>query len=78
MNLQSVEDDIRAIPGNGPVLEKLYEILEVEEAIALVGAGASAGLWPLWNDFLNGFIEHSPGHPQPLQVIDLQEFVICG
>lgn len=26
---------------------------------SLVGAGASAGLWPLWNEFLQGFIVHS-------------------
>ena len=62
MNLQSVEDDIRAIPGNGPVLDELYKILESGEALAMVGAGASAGLWPLWDGFLNGFIDHSLEH----------------
>lgn len=59
MNIQSVEKEIREIPGNGPVLEVLYKLLESGEAIALVGAGASAGLWPLWNEFLQGLIEHS-------------------
>lgn len=59
MNIESVEKEIREIPGNGPVLEVLYKLLESGEAIALVGAGASAGLWPLWNEFLQGLIEHS-------------------
>lgn len=57
MNPQDVEKEIQAIPGNGPVLKELYELLEAGEAIALVGAGASAELWPLWNEFLQGFIE---------------------
>lgn len=59
MNIESVEKEIREIPGNGPVLEVLYKLLESGEAIALVGAGASAELWPLWNEYLQGLIEHS-------------------
>ena len=59
MNLQTIEQEIQSISGNGPVLEELYKLLESGEAIALVGAGASAGLWPLWNEFLHGFIAHS-------------------
>lgn len=59
MNLQVIEKEIQSILGNGPVLEELYKLLESGEAIALVGAGASAGLWPLWNEFLQGFIAHS-------------------
>jgi hypothetical protein len=59
MNLQAIEQEIQSIPGNGPVLEELYKLLESGETIALVGAGASAGLWPLWNEFLQGFIAHS-------------------
>jgi len=47
MNLQTIEQEIQSIPGNGPVLEELYKLLESGEAIALVGAGASAGLLPL-------------------------------
>jgi len=59
MNLQSIEQEMQKIPGNGPVLEELDKLLESGEAIALVGAGASAELWPLWNQFLQGFIDHS-------------------
>lgn len=59
MNWQETEQEISAIPGNAPVLDKLCGLLEEGESIALVGAGASAGLWPLWDEFLAGFIEHS-------------------
>ena len=59
MNQQDIENQIKAIAGNEPVLEKLYELLDTEEAIAFVGAGASAELWPLWDEFLTGFVEHS-------------------
>jgi len=59
MNQQEIENQIKDIAGNGPVLEKLYELLDAEEAIAFIGAGASAGLWPLWDEFLTGFVEHS-------------------
>lgn len=54
-----VEQEIQSIPGNGLVLEELCRMMEAGEAIALVGAGASAGLWPLWNEFLQGFITYS-------------------
>ena len=59
MNQQEIEEQIKAISGNEPVLEELYKLLDSEEAIALVGAGASAGLWPLWEEFLKGFVDHS-------------------
>ncbi|MCP4607585.1 MAG: hypothetical protein GY845_02560 [Planctomycetes bacterium] len=59
MNPQEIENQIKAVPGNEPVLEKLYELLDSKEAIAFVGAGASAGLWPLWDEFLTGFVDHS-------------------
>ncbi len=59
MDLQEVEKVIKAIDGNEPALEELYKILESGEAMALVGAGASAARWPQWNKFLEGFIEHS-------------------
>ncbi|MGH7455822.1 MAG: hypothetical protein ACRENG_30985, partial [bacterium] len=62
MNLQAIEQEIQFIPGNGPVLEELYKLIESGEAIALVGAGASAGLWPLWNELLKGFVEFSQKH----------------
>jgi hypothetical protein len=37
-----------SIPGNDHVRQKLRERLDGGEAIAFVGAGASAGLYPLW------------------------------
>lgn len=58
MNLQDIEKEIHAIPGNSPALEELYKLLDSGETTALVGAGASAGLWPLWEEFLHDFIEH--------------------
>ncbi len=56
---QKIQQEIEAVPGNGPALGALCDLLETGEAIALVGAGASAGLWPLWDEFLQGFIEHT-------------------
>ena len=43
MNQQEIENQIKAITGNGPVLEELYKLLDDKKAIAFVGAGASAG-----------------------------------
>lgn len=40
------------IPGNGHALEKLQEVLDSGEAIAFVGAGAGAGLYPLWDQLI--------------------------
>ena len=59
MNQQEIENRINPIAGNEPVLEELFKLLDSEEAIAFVGAGVSAGLWPLWDEFLKGFVEYS-------------------
>ena len=59
MDQQEIENQIKAIAGNEPVLEELYKLLDSKEAIAFVGAGASAGLWPLWDEFLTTFVDHS-------------------
>jgi len=59
MNFGEIESQICSIKGNEAVLEHLYKLLESGEGIGLVGAGASAGLWLLWNDFLLKFIEFS-------------------
>jgi len=56
---QKIEKQIRAIDGNSPVLAKLYNLIKEADAIALVGAGASAELWPLWNQFLYNFIDYA-------------------
>jgi len=62
MNILSVEKEIQSLPGNAPVLDELYKLLESGEALALVGAGASAALWPLWDGLLKGFIELGQKH----------------
>ncbi len=48
MDFERLQTEIEAIPGTGPIWEALCRRLEEGEAIALVGAGASAGLWPLF------------------------------
>ena len=47
------------IPGNQHVLERLRELLDSGQAIALVGAGASAGLYPLWSELIRRLAEES-------------------
>jgi len=59
MNPHDIEGEIKAVLGNEAVFGELEKLLESGEAIALVGAGTSAGLWPLWNEFLQGFIGYS-------------------
>jgi len=59
MNQQEVENQIKSIAGNEPLLEELYKLLDKEDTIAFVGAGASAGLWPLWDEFLKGFVDYA-------------------
>lgn len=54
-----VEQEILSIPGNKPVLDDLEGILDDGDALALVGAGCSAELWPLWQDFIQGLINHA-------------------
>jgi tetratricopeptide (TPR) repeat protein len=50
-------DDVLAIPGNEYVLGRLQELLATEQAIAFVGAGASAGLYPLWGELIRRLAE---------------------
>ncbi|MDI6793341.1 MAG: SIR2 family protein [bacterium] len=59
MAWEAIEREINQIPGNELVLEKLLKLLDEGEAIAFVGAGASAPVWPLWRGFLTEFIEYS-------------------
>ncbi len=59
MGWKEIEKEIRVVPDNGPVLEELGNLLEAREAIALVGPGASAQLWPLGKEFLRGLIERT-------------------
>lgn len=45
-------DRIISVPGNNHVLKRLRELLAAGQSIAFVGAGASAGLYPLWGGLL--------------------------
>ncbi len=47
------------IPGNEHALERLRDVLDTQAAIAFVGAGASAGLYPLWGQLINVLIEEA-------------------
>ena len=49
-------DDVLAIPGNEYVLGRLEQLVTAEQALAFVGADASAALYPLWG----GLIISSP------------------
>lgn len=48
--------DWRSIPGNEYAFERLRDLLGKGDAIAFVGAGASAGLYPLWDGLLEALI----------------------
>ena len=52
-------DDILAIPGNKVVFDTLTSILRDQDAIAFVGAGVSAGLYPLWGEFVDKLADHA-------------------
>lgn len=55
-------------PGNTHVLERLKLLLASGEGIAVVGAGASAGLYPLWNELItmlaNEAVENEKASPE--------------
>ncbi len=52
-------DDILKIPGNRPIFEDLQRLLIEKKAIAFVGAGASAGMYPLWGDLIRQLCEEA-------------------
>jgi hypothetical protein len=52
-------ENVLAVAGNRPVFETLISILEVGKAIAFVGAGASAGMYPLWGRFIELLADHA-------------------
>jgi hypothetical protein len=52
-------NDILDLPGNRPVYDTLTDFLRKEKAIAFVGAGASAGLYPLWDQFIDRLADHA-------------------
>lgn len=47
---------MRSYPGNDHALDRLREIVGSGQAIAFVGAGASAGLYPLWGELIGWLI----------------------
>jgi hypothetical protein len=56
-------DDILAITGNRAVFEALTKLMAADKptdrAIAFVGAGASAGMYPLWGRFIEMLADHA-------------------
>ena len=50
-------DEILAIDGNRPVYERLRELLAGGSAMALVGAGASFPLYPLWEQLIEALAD---------------------
>jgi SIR2-like domain len=52
-------DEILAIPGNRAVFAALAKLMAEEKAIAFVGAGASAGMYPLWGKFIELLADHA-------------------
>ena len=52
-------EDVLAVAGNRPVFEALVSILKAGKAIAFVGAGASAPMYPLWGKFIELLADHA-------------------
>ncbi|HEX6186198.1 MAG TPA: SIR2 family protein, partial [Pyrinomonadaceae bacterium] len=52
-------DEILSLPGNRAVFNALVSSLSDGEAIAFVGAGASAGMYPLWGEFIGQLADHA-------------------
>lgn len=52
-------DATLSVPGNRAAFDALVASLQDGEAIAFVGAGASAGMYPLWNEFINLLADHT-------------------
>ena len=52
-------NEILDLPGNRRVFDALAELLRAEQAIAFVGAGASAGMYPLWGQFIDQLADHA-------------------
>ena len=52
-------DEILSIPGNRSAYDALILALHDKEAIAFVGAGASAGMYPLWGEFIEMLADHA-------------------
>jgi hypothetical protein len=57
-----VTGDWRTVPGNKAAYERLRDLLKQGDAIAFVGAGASAGLYPLWGGLIGKLIGTAVSH----------------
>ena len=51
--------DILAIRGNRPVFNELQGLLAEQQVGAFVGAGASAGMYPLWDSFIEQLADYA-------------------
>ena len=52
-------NEILDLPGNRRVFDALAGMLRADKAIAFVGAGASAGMYPLWGQFIDQLADHA-------------------
>ncbi len=52
-------NEILDLPGNRRVFDALAGLLRAEQAIAFLGAGASAGMYPLWSQFIDQLADHA-------------------
>jgi tetratricopeptide (TPR) repeat protein len=52
-------DEILSISGNRAVYDALVENLSNEKAVAFVGAGASAGIYPLWGELIEQLADYA-------------------
>jgi hypothetical protein len=59
--------DILKIPGNDSVFDALVKLMREDKALAFIGAGASAGLYPMWGKFIDQLADHtvSQGKAEP-------------
>src|SRR3989442_843982 len=51
-------DDILKTAGNSLVFDALVKLMRANKAVAFVGAGASAGLYPTWGKFIEQLADH--------------------
>ena len=51
--------DILNFPDNRAIFDGLAKLLKEQRAVAFVGAGASAGLYPMWNRFVQLLADHA-------------------
>jgi hypothetical protein len=57
--------DWRSIPGNEHAFHRVCELVTSRDATAFVGAGASAGLYPLWGELIRQLADHAASRGAP-------------